>query len=50
MLDVIKCLSWFKDFSKEMMTRSKLRNKYWKHKTEESGLLYTQQKNKCVSF
>ena len=34
---------------KEIMTRSRLRNKYLKHKTEENRLLYTQQRNKCVS-
>ena len=32
------------------MTRSRLRNKYLKHKTEENRLLYTQQRNKCVSL
>ena len=36
--------------SKEIMTRSRLRNKYLKHKTEENRLLYTQQRNKCVSL
>ena len=30
-----------KDLSKEMMTRSRLRNKYLKDKTEENRLLYT---------
>ena len=39
-----------KDLSKEMMTRSRLRNKYLKDKTEENRLLYTQQRNKCVSL
>ena len=39
-----------KDLSKEMMTRSSLRNKYLKDKTEENRLLYTQQRNKCVSL
>ena len=39
-----------KDLSKEMMTRSRLRNKHLKDKTEENRLLYTQQKNKCVSL
>ena len=39
-----------KDLSKEMMTRSRLRNNYLKDKTEENRLLYTQQRNKCVSF
>ena len=37
-----------KNLSKEIMTRSRLRNKYLKHKTEENRLLYTQQRNKCV--
>ena len=31
-----------KNLSKEIMTRSLLRNKYLKHKTEENRLLYTQ--------
>ena len=39
-----------KNLSKEMMTRSKLKNKYLKHKTKENCLLYTQQRNKCVSL
>ena len=38
-----------KDLSKEMMTRSRLRTKYLKDKTEENRLLYTQ-RNKCVSL
>ena len=37
-----------KNLSKEIMTKSRLRNKYLKHKTEENRLLYTQQRNKCV--
>ena len=32
------------------MTRSRLRNKYLKHETEENRVLYTQQRNKCFSF
>ena len=39
-----------KNVSKEVMTRSRLRNKYLKHKTEENRLLYTQQRNKFVSL
>ena len=39
-----------KNLSKEIMTRSRLRNKHLKHKTEENRLLYTQQRNKCVSL
>ena len=39
-----------KDLFKEIMTRSRLRNKYLKHKTEEIRLLYTQQRTKCVSL
>ena len=38
-----------KSLSIEIMTRSILRNKYLNHKTEENRLLYTQQKDKCVS-
>ena len=39
-----------KNLSKEIMIRSRLRNKYLKHKTEENRFSYTQQRNKCVSF
>ena len=35
--------------SQKIMTRSRLINKYLKHKTEENRLLYTQRRNKCVS-
>ena len=34
-----------KNLSQEIMTRSRLRNKYLKHKTEENRLLYTRQRN-----
>ena len=39
-----------KNLSKEIMTRSKLRNKYLKHKTEENRFLCIQQRNKYVSL
>ena len=39
-----------KDLSKEIMIRSRLRNKYLNDKSEENRLLYTQQRNKCVSL
>ena len=41
-----------KDLPKEMMTRSRLRNKYLKDNRllEGNRLLYTQQRNKCVSL
>ena len=39
-----------KNLYKEIMTRSRLRNKYLKHKTEENLLLYTQQRKKYVSL
>ena len=39
-----------KTLSKEIMTRSRLGNKYLNHKTSENCLLYTQQRNKCVSL
>ena len=39
-----------KNLSKEIITRSRLRNKYLKHETEENCLLHTQQRNKCVSL
>ena len=38
----------YKNFAKRPWTRSRLKNKYLKHKTEENRLLYTQQRNKCV--
>ena len=37
-------------FSEEIMIRLRLRNKYLKHKMEENRLLYTQQRNECVSL
>ena len=39
-----------KNLSKEIMTRSRLGNKYLKHNAKENCLLYTQQRNKCVSL
>ena len=39
-----------KNLSNEIMTRSRFRNKYFRNKTGENCLLYTQQRNKCVSF
>ena len=39
-----------KNLSKDIMTRLRLRNKYLKNKTEENRLLYTEQRNKCVSL
>ena len=39
-----------KNLSKEIMTRSRSRNKYLKHKTEENRLLCTQQRNTYVSL
>ena len=39
-----------KILSKGIMTRSRLGNKYLKHKTEENRLLHTQQRIKCVSL
>ena len=37
-----------KKHSKEIMTKSRLRNKHLKRKTEKNRLLYTQPGNKCV--
>ena len=42
--------SMTKNLSKEIMTRSRLRNKFLEQKMEENRLLYTQQRNKCVSL
>ena len=39
-----------KSLSKEIMTRSRIRSKYLKHKTEVNRLLYSQQRNKSVLF
>ena len=39
-----------KDLSNKIMIRSRLRNKYLNDKSEENRLLYTQQRNKCVSL
>ena len=37
-----------KNLSKKLMTKSRLRNKYLKHKTEGNCVLYTQQRNNCT--
>ena len=51
MLEVLNQMPFMtKELSKEIMTRSRLRNKYVKEKTEENRQLYTQQGNKCVSL
>ena len=39
-----------KSLSKEKMTRSRIPNKYLKHKREGNLLLYTQQRYKCISL
>ena len=38
-----------KEFPREIMRRSRLRNSFLKKKTEEARKLYEKQKNKCVS-
>ena len=39
-----------KELSKEIMLRSRLRNKFLTGKTDENRFLYTQQRNKCVAL
>ena len=39
-----------KEFSKEIMTRSRLRNKYLKNRKEENSAIYVKQRNYCVSL
>ena len=39
-----------KDLSKEIMKRSRLRNRFLKDKNLENRMLYTQQRNYCVSL
>ena len=39
-----------KELSKEIMLRSRLRNKFLLDKTDENRFLYTQQRNKCVAL
>ena len=39
-----------KELSKEIMLRSRLRNKFLIDKTDENRFLYTQQRNKCVAL
>ena len=39
-----------KDLSKNIMKRSRLRNKYLNNNNEENGKLYAQQRNYCVSL
>ena len=52
MLEEIRChsLQRNKDFSKEIMTRSRLRNKYIKNRNEENRAIYVKQRNYCVSL
>ena len=38
-----------KELSKEIMVRSRLRNKFNKHKTTENWKAYKAQRNKCVA-
>ena len=49
-MDTLNSFAPIKNLSKEIRTRSRLGNKYLKHKLEENHLLYTQQRNKCVSL
>ena len=39
-----------KKLSKEIVTRSGLRNSFLKKRTEENEIWYTKQRNKCVSL
>ena len=39
-----------KELSKEIMTRSRLRNKYLKNRNEENRAIYLKQRNYCVSL
>ena len=39
-----------KDLSKAIMRRSKLRNNYWKNKTDANRMLYKMQRNYCLSL
>ena len=39
-----------KELSKEIMTRSRLRNKYLKNRNEENRAIYAKQRNYCVSL
>ena len=44
-------MSFFtKQLSKEIMTRSRLRNKYLRNKNEDNRALYVKQRNYCVSL
>ena len=52
MLEEIRChsLQRNKELSKEIMTRSRLRNKYIKNRNEENRVIYVKQRNYCVSL
>ena len=39
-----------KQLSKEIMTRSRLRNKYLRNRNEDNRALYVKQRNYCVSL
>ena len=46
----ISHLSWIKKLSKEIMTRSPLRNNFFKTKTDANRKAYNRQRNNCVSL
>ena len=50
MLEEIRCHFVTKELSKEIMTRSRLRNKYLKNRNEENRAIYVKQINYCVSL
>ena len=50
LLEVIKRLFLTIDLSKEIMKRSRLRNRFLKDESLENRMLHTEQKNYCVSL
>ena len=48
MFEVIKCLSFDKELSKAIMTRTKLGNNFSQNKSEENRKIYVKQRNFCV--
>ena len=39
-----------KNLRKEIYTRSRFRNRFWKNPSDENKILYEKQRNKCVSL
>ena len=50
LLEVLKSFFMTRGLSKEIMKRSRLSNRFLKNESQENRMLYTQQRNYCVSL